>query len=274
VGLLAMGQSDAGARQRVHVILEIAQPGDRASRIAGISIMALIVANVAAVVFDTVATVHAAIGPQLLAFEYFSMAVFSVEYLLRLWSAPEAWPKMRPLKARIRWATSWYGVIDLLAVIPVFLPMLIPVDLRMLRLFRLFRLVRLFKMGRYSRAFRTFGLVFRTKREELIIAVGTVLILLLITSSLMYFVENEAQPELFTSIPASMWWAAAALTTVGYGDIYPVTALGKVFGAISAILGIGLFALPAGILASGFTDAIAFISRDDGVCPTCGQRRE
>lgn len=271
---MAGGQSGGGARQRVHEILELAQPGDRASRIADISILVLIVANVAAVVFDTVDTVHAAIGPQLLAFEYFSVAVFSVEYLLRLWSAPEAWPEIRPLKARARWATSWYGVIDLLAIIPVYLPMLIPVDLRMLRLFRLFRLGRLFKMGRYSRAFRTFGLVLRTKREELVIAVVAVLILLLITSSLMYFVENEAQPDVFTSIPASMWWGAAALTTVGYGDVYPVTALGRVLGVISAILGIGLFALPAGILASGFTDALACTCRDDGVCPTCGQKRE
>lgn len=266
-------QRNAGVRRRVHEILEIAQPGDRASRIADLTILVLIVANVVAVVFDTVDSVHAAIGPQLLAFEYFSVVVFSIEYVLRLWSAPEARPGTAPTKARARWAVSWFGLIDLFAILPFYLPMLIPIDLRVLRLFRLFRLARLFKMGRYSRAFRTFALVLRTKREELVIAVVAVLILLLITSSLMYFVENEAQPDVFTSIPAAMWWGAAALTTVGYGDVYPVTALGKVLGVISAILGIGLFALPAGILASGFTDALASTCGDDDVCPTCGKER-
>lgn len=267
-------QRSAGVRRRMHEILEIAKPGDRASRIADIAILALIVANVLAVVFDTVDSVHAAVGPQLFVFEVFSVVVFSVEYALRLWSAPEARPETAPAKARARWAVSWYGLIDLLAIVPFYIPMLIPIDLRVLRLFRLFRLARLFKMGRYSRAFRTFALVLRTKREELVIAVVAVLILLLITSSLMYFVENEAQPDVFTSIPAAMWWGAAALTTVGYGDVYPITALGKVLGVVSAILGIGLFALPAGILASGFTDALASTCSEDGLCPTCGQKRD
>jgi voltage-gated potassium channel len=271
---LVRDQRSSGARQRVFEVLEIAGPGDHASRIADIAILALIVANVLAVVLDTVDAVNAAIGPQLLALEYFSVIVFSLEYVLRLWSAPEGRPGTAPVKARARWAVSWFGVIDLLAVLPFYLPMLIPIDLRVLRLFRLFRLGRLFKMGRYSRAFRTFALVLRTKREELVIAVVAVLVLLLITSSLMYFVENEAQPDVFTSIPAAMWWGAAALTTVGYGDVYPVTALGKVLGVISAILGIGLFALPAGILASGFTDALASTCSDDGLCPTCGQKRD
>jgi voltage-gated potassium channel len=274
VNLLRDSHRDLVAvRRRTHEILDSAQPGDRASQFADIVILMLIVANVAAVVFDTVGSIHEAIGPQLLAFEYFSVAVFSIEYLLRLWSAPEGQRTRRPVVARTHWALSWFGIIDLLAILPTYLPMLIPIDLRTLRLLRLFRLGRLLKVGRYSRAFRTFGLVMRTKREELTIAVAAVLVLLLISSSLMYFVENEAQPDVFTSIPAAMWWGAAALTTVGYGDVYPVTVLGKVLGVLSAILGIGLFALPAGILASGFSDALACTCRDDGICPTCGQQR-
>jgi voltage-gated potassium channel len=239
--------------------------------VVDIFIVGLILANVAAVVLDSVASIRQAHGALLHTFEYFSVTVFGIEYLLRLWSAVESQPSRPSLKVRARYAVSWPAVIDLLAILPALLPML-PIDLRVLRLLRLLRMARLLKLGRYSRAMQTFGLVLRGKREELAIAVIAVLVLLLVTSSLMYYVENAAQPEAFPHIPAAMWWGAAALTTVGYGDVYPVTVLGKVLGIMSAVLGIGLFALPAGIMASGFSEALSATRLEEGTCPTCGHR--
>ncbi|MBE0418284.1 MAG: ion transporter [Coriobacteriia bacterium] len=262
------------SRHRVYEILEVARPGDRASRAADLFIVWLIIANVAAVVLDTVASVHRSFGPALRVFEHVSVAIFTVEYALRLWSAAEAAPDKPPSVTRGRYALSWLAIIDLLAILPAYLPMLLPIDLRTLRLFRLFRLGRLLKVGRYSRAMRTFAAVLKAKKEELAVAIAAVLILLLITSSLMYYAEHDVQPEAFASIPAAMWWGAAALTTVGYGDVYPVTAPGKMLGVMSAVLGIGLFALPAGILASGFSDALAQRHAEDGECPMCGRRRD
>jgi len=126
-------------------------------------------------------------------------------------------------------------------------------------------------MGRYSEALKTFGIVLKRRKEELLMAVFSVLILLVIASSLMYFVENEAQPEAFSSIPVAMWWGVVTLTTVGYGDVYPITAAGKLLGAIMALLGIGMFALPAGILASGFAEEIQRRQKKRRICPHCGK---
>ncbi|MFM8770396.1 MAG: ion transporter, partial [Candidatus Kapaibacterium sp.] len=156
------------------------------------------------------------------------------------------------VSGRIRYALSPMMIIDLLAIAPVFLVGL-GFDMRSLRLFRTIRLFRVLKVARYVRALDTIRHVLTVKREQLGMAIGIVLFLLLVTSSLMYELEHEAQPDAFSSIPATMWWAVASLTTVGYGDIYPITPLGKTLAAISAVLGVGLVALPAGILASGFS---------------------
>ena len=133
--------------------------------------------------------------------------------------------------------------------------MIIPLDLRFIRAVRLFRLFRLFKIGRYSKAVVILKKLLKDKKEELVLVIFIAFILLIIFSSLMYFIEKEAQPEAFSSIPAAMWWGITTLTTVGYGDIYPITTLGKIVGALIAFLGIGLFALPAGILGSGLVEA-------------------
>lgn len=161
-------------------------------------------------------------------------------------------------------------LIDLLAIAPFYLPMM-GVDLRAFRALRLFRLLRVAKLGRYSMALKLIGHVVRSKREELITTVIFMLLLLLFASSLMYFAERDVQPEVFGSIPESMWWAVTTLTTVGYGDVSPVTPVGKALGSVVAILGVGMFALPTGILGSGFVEAIENQKNDSGICPTCGQ---
>ena len=148
------------------------------------------------------------------------------------------------------------AIIDLLAILPFYLPMIIPLDLRFIRAVRLFRLFRLFKMGRYSKAVFILKKVLKEKKEELVLIIFVIFLLLIIFSSLMYFIEKEAQPEAFSNIPEAMWWGIITLTTVGYGDVYPITPLGKILGALIAFLGIGMFALPAGILGSGLVEIV------------------
>jgi voltage-gated potassium channel len=214
----------------------------------------LIGLSVAAVVLESVKEIHDAIHPQLYALEWFSVGVFTIEYLMRLWSVIEM-PKYRhPIFGRIRYIFTFHAIIDLVAVLPFYLPRLISADLLLLRGLRLLRLLRVLKLGRYSVSLGILARVFTRKREELVVSLLVISLILLISSSLMYYLEHEAQPEAFPNIPAALWWGVATLTTVGYGDVYPITAIGKFCAAIIAILSIGLVALPSGIIVSGFVE--------------------
>jgi voltage-gated potassium channel len=163
-------------------------------------------------------------------------------------------------------------LIDLMAILPFYLPFLLPADLIFLRSARLMRLMRVLKLGRYSDAIQVFFRVVRLKKEQLVVAGFGVGILLIFASSLMYYFEHEAQPSVFGSIPHAMWWAIITLTTVGYGDVYPVTDMGRFLAAVIALLGIGMFALPAGILSAGFVEYGEMKKAPRGRCPHCGGR--
>lgn len=252
-------------------ILEVASADDLPSRVFDVFIMTLISLNVIAVILETVESLSSQYKLFYWIFEIFSVSVFTIEYLLRLLTCTTDNRFKSPFKGRIRFAVTPLSLVDLMAILPFYLPMIIPIDLRFIRALRLFRLFRLFKMARYSEALKTLRNVLKGKKEELLIAIFSVLILLVISSSLMYFVENEAQPDAFSSIPAAMWWGVATLTTVGYGDVYPITPIGKFLGAIIALLGIGMFALPAGILASGFAEEIQKRRGKQRICPHCGR---
>ncbi len=258
-------------KKRIFEILEIASPGDLVSRLFDIFIMILISLNVVAVILETVESLSFKYSSFFRIFEILSVSIFTIEYLLRLWTCTIDNKFNSPIKGRIKFAMTPLAIVDLLAILPFYLPMIIPLDLRFIRVLRLFRLFRLFKMERYSEALKILGATLKEKREELLLAFFSVLILLVIASSLMYFVENEAQPEVFSSIPAAMWWGIATLTTVGYGDVYPITPIGKLLGGIIALLGIGIFALPAGILASGFAVEILRNQKKGRICPHCGK---
>ena len=235
-----------------------------------VSISALILLNLAAAMLETVPAVASRYGAFFRRFEIFSVTIFTVEYLLRVWSCT-ADPKFaHPVTGRLRFMGTRLMLLDLVAILPSFVPAGF-LDLRLLRLFRLTRFFRVLKLGRYSESLRTLGRVLRAKRSELGVAASAALMLLLIASTLMYFAENAAQPKAFSSIPASMWWAVTTLTTVGYGDVYPITPLGKVLASILAFSAIGLFALPAGILASGFGDEMRKRSGKTRTCPHCGE---
>lgn len=265
------GKMTQKAKNRIFEILEVASAGDLPSRMFDVFIMSLISLNVIAVILESVKNLSSQYMLFFRMFEIFSIAIFTIEYFLRLWTCTIDRRFNHPAIGRLRFAVTPLAIVDLMAILPFYLPMIIPLDLRFVRAVRLFRLFRLFKMGRYSESLKTLGNVLKAKKEELLIAVFVVLILLVIASSLMYFVENEVQQQAFSSIPAAMWWGVATLTTVGYGDVYPVTPAGKLLGAIIAILGIGMFALPTGILASGFVEEIQKRRGKRKICPHCGK---
>lgn len=221
-------------------------------------------------ILETVQSFSVQYAAYFAAFEIFSVVVFTVEYALRLWTCTISEQFRKPLRGRLRFAATPLVLVDLLAILPFYLPMLIGLDLRFIRSVRLFRIFRMLKMGRYSESLKTLLRVLKLKKEDLLITVFIVLFLLVIASSLMYFIEKDVQPEAFSSIPATMWWGIATLTTVGYGDLYPITAVGKVLGSLISVLGIGLFALPTGILASGFAAEMQRQKAPQKTCPHCG----
>lgn len=235
-----------------------------------IFIVALISLNIIAVILETVRSIYISLGSVFKIFEVFSVIIFTIEYLLRLWTCTLNESFKDPIKGRIKFMFSPLAVADLFAFLPFYIPMLIPLDLRFLRGFRLLRLIRVLKFGRYSEALRLFAHVIRSKKAELITSISIIFILLIISSSILYYIENGAQPDKFSSIPQSMWWGVVTLTTVGYGDIYPVTSIGKFLSSIISLLGIGLFALPTGILSAGFIEEIHSRKEKQIVCPNCG----
>lgn len=239
----------AGLRGRVYGALN---SEGAVGKVVGKVLLVCIGASVSSVVLESVASIRAQYGAMFDAINAVVVAVFLAEYALRIWTCVESPVYAHPLLGRLRYAFTPMMIIDLLAVTPAFL-FGIGFDSRSLRLFRTIRLFRVLKLARYVHALDAIKHVLVVKREQLIIAVGIVLFLLLVTSSIMFELEHVAQPEAFSSIPATMWWAVASLTTVGYGDIYPITPLGKLLAAVIAVLGVGLVAIPAGILASGFS---------------------
>ena len=238
-------------RTRIYKIVESTHPDDLHGQWFDYFIVALIITNVIAVILETVEGLYVAYTEFFTGFELFSVAVFTVEYLVRLWVVVDSPNEnyRHPFNGRLRYAVTPMALIDIAAILPFYLSLLIPVDLRFMRVFRLLRLL---KLTRYSTALQTLGAVLYDQRRTLGASIFVMLILLVFSSSIIYLVEKDAQPEAFSSIPKAMWWGLATLTTVGYGDVTPATGIGKVFGATIMVLGIGMAALPAGILATGF----------------------
>lgn len=264
------------ARTTVFRILDADSKATAIERGVKIAIGVLILANVAAVILASVASIRDRFGGEFEQFEGFSVAAFMVEYLLRVWTCVEEDRYRRPFFGRLRFIASPMALIDLASILPAVLPGDVFLDLRFARIIRLVRLLRVFKFARYSRTLKTFGAVFREKRADIGVVVLLLVLLVVLASSLMYFAEHPAQPAVFSSIPAAMWWSVTTLTTVGYGDIVPITPAGKFLGSVIALLGIGFFALPAGVLAAAFADELAKqrARKELRVCPHCGAEIE
>ncbi|MEM7269246.1 MAG: ion transporter [Pseudomonadota bacterium] len=241
-------------RQRLHEILARSHGDDRTGRAVDIALIILIVANVIAVMLETSPAVYEGRETFFLAFEVISVAIFTVEYLLRLWVAPQGALDRSPWSARLRYIVSPAALIDLIAIAPFYLAAFIGFDLRFLRILRLMRLL---KLTRYSSALTMLMEVIRRESGSFLACFFILGVLLIAAASGAYIAERQAQPENFGSIPAAMWWAVVTLTTVGYGDVIPITALGRFFGAVIAVIGIGIAALPAGIIASGLSSELS-----------------
>ena len=243
-------------RGRVHDLLEPRPDDGLVDKLFNVFIVALIMANVLAVMLATVDEFSRQYATPLALFETFSIAFFSVEYLLRCWSAPHNPRYAGSIKGRLRYLTSAPAVVDLLALLPFYVAMIFGRDLRVLQALRILRVFMLLKLVRYSKALKMLFTVFAKQKEALLVTLTLGGILLVFAGTAIYYIEHPGQPEAFPNIPAALWWGVVSLTTVGYGDVYPITPFGKLFGGFIAVIGVGLFALPAGLLASGFADEL------------------
>jgi voltage-gated potassium channel len=269
------GESALSLRGRTHQFLSSTKSAGGAGRIFNVSIVTLILLNIVAMILESVEQIHEAVPRGLFVFERFSVVVFSIEYVLRIWSCVEEPPYARPILGRLRFAATPLALVDLSAVLPFYLPF-IHADLRGMRMFRMIRIMRVMriariaKLGRYSESLQMLLRVVKSRREPLLSSVLILLILAVVSATLMFYAENKAQPDRFSSIPAAMWWAVATLTTIGYGDVYPVTVVGKLMASVIAVLGVGMFALPTGILGSGFMEELDQ-HKKKRQCPHCGK---
>lgn len=240
-------------RAKIFELVDTHTEKSTANKIIDRFLLILISLNVFAIILESVDDIYTQFYQFFFWFEVFSVAIFSVEYLIRLWTIVEKRTKSGDNVSRWQYIKSPLAVIDLLAILPFYLQFFFSLDLRFLRIFRL---LRIFKITRYSSAFSLLLKVYTEEKHALFAAFSILFVLLVISSSGIYLLEHDVQPEAFGSIPAAMWWAMATLTTVGYGDVTPITTGGKFFGGVITILSLGLVAMPTGIIVSGFSEQL------------------
>ena len=250
-------------------------------------IMTLILVNVVTMILETVKVIYEPYHTYFHAFELFVIAVFTCEYIMRIITADLAFPCGNRLKSILKYMFSFYGLIDLLAILPFYMPFT-KLDLRIVRTLRLLRFLRLFKITRYNNSMELIKSVMSEKRSELGVTCFVIIIVMIIASFLMFYAENAAQPDHFPNVLACIWWSIVTLTTVGYGDVFPVTGIGRFIGGVIAFLGIGLVALPTGIISAGFLEKLNEKNKEENkesdtekhdehkchkqYCPYCGHK--
>ena len=247
-------RSQARLRRGIHITLD-GGGSDLPSRIVHGALVLLVCASVMSVVLETVPSLAQHYGLAFFIIEAIAVTAFSIEYILRLWSAPDHTPfsDLTPLQARLRFAMSPSALVDLLSVLPFYLGFFLPTDLRVLVLLRL---LRFFKLARYSPGMRSLMAALEAERKALFASSIVLLGLVLIAAAAMHLVEHEAQPDKFGSIPDAMWWAVVTLTTVGYGDVVPITLAGRIVAGFTMLAGLMMLALPIGIVANAFAEEI------------------
>ena len=270
-------------RHRVYMLLENDDTRNPWGRRLQFGLILLILVNVLCVIFESEPGIYRDYAPMFAVIEIVSVLIFTVEFLLRVWSAPEnpAWRRMKAGRARLRYLLTPMAVIDLISILPFWLQFITGIDLRVLRALRL---LRVFKLTRYAPVVKLFLDVLKEEAESILAALFLLLVLMMVSSSLMFLAEHEAQPDSFSTIPKTMWWAVVTLTTVGYGDAVPITTAGKIIAGVSTILGVGMVALPTGILLAGLQDQVHrrretfrrkvdTLVADDGTIPRGKRRR-
>ena len=241
-------------RKQTAEIIDVRTGSDWVSHLYDFVYIFLIIANLAVSGLLTYDRIRAQYEPVLLLIERITVTTFLVDYLLRLWAAKYLYPEFSELRAVRKYVLSFTGIVDLLSFLPYFLPVFFPSGAVAFRMLRIMRVFRLFRINAYYDSFKLITEVLSSKKQQLFSSVFTILILMLASSLCMYSLEHEAQPEVFSNAFSGIWWAASTLLTVGYGDIYPITTLGKMFGIFITFLGVGMVAIPTGIISAGFVD--------------------
>ncbi|MGB0366504.1 MAG: ion transporter [Flavobacteriaceae bacterium] len=216
------------------------------------SIYILIFLNVGAMILESHENIRMAYGVSFNIFELLSIVIFSAEYIYRIVYASYK----EGTKGAFAYIFSFYGLIDLISILPFYLNQIIKIDGRFFRILRLFRLTRIFKVGRKSKSLKVFTRALISVKSELTFTLFLSVITILFSASAIYYLENEAQPDKFSSITESVWWATVSLATVGYGDVYPVTVGGKIFASLISLVGIGVVAIPTGVISAAFVEEI------------------
>lgn len=248
-------------RRRISEIIEAGTADDPVSRGYDILSTLITLTNVAVTVLYTFDEMELNHGSTLLLLEAATVAFFAVEYFLRIWTAQFIYPNLSELNAIKRYVFSFSGIIDLLSFLPYYLPVFFPAGATVFRMFRVIRIFRLFQINAYYDSLNVIAEVISSKRQQLFSSVFTILLLMLASSLCMYSLEHEAQPEVFSNAFSGMWWSVSTLLTVGYGDIYPITTLGKIFSIFITFLGVGMVAIPTGIISAGFVDQYSRLKR-------------
>ena len=248
-------------RKRLFEIIEIGLPGDVASQVYDAVNILSIVINLVVSVMYTFDDLHARFGPWLVTIEAVTVAFFAADFAMRLWTAKFLRPSLSEPKAVLRYVFSFSGLVDLLSFLPYYLPVFFPSGAVAFRMFRVARVFRLFRVNAYYDSLGVITEVISSKRQQLFSSVFILLVLMLASSLCMYSLEHDAQPEVFSNAFSGIWWSVSTLLTIGYGDIYPVTTMGKIFSIFITFLGVGMVAIPTGIISAGFVDQYTRIKR-------------
>ena len=244
----------AERRRRIYEIVEIGAAGDWVSRAYDLFYTLTIVLNLLATILDTYDALHAKYNFLFDIVEMVTVAAFAVDYCLRIYTADFKYRGVSRGKAAWKYAVSFGGIVDLVSFLPVYLPFFFPSGAAAFRLVRVIRIFRLFRINAYYDSLNVITSVLSSKKNQLVSSVTIILVLMLASSLCMYSLENEAQPEVFSNAFSGIWWAASTLLTVGYGDIYPVTTMGRILGIVITFLGVGMVAIPTGIISAGFVE--------------------
>lgn len=261
-------------KKKVHSLLHPEIVGaSRWDKIINIFIIVLIILNVTAVILETVASIENKFRTFFHYFDRVSVFIFTIEYILRVWSSNHD-PKYRhSVFGRLRYMVSPAALVDLIAILPFYVHIIVGLDLRTLRLLRLLRIFRLFRLTAYTRATRMVVNVFRSRYHDLMLAFIYASLFIVLSAIIVYFAEHPAQPHKFSSIPETIWWAVVTICTIGYGDLVPITVAGKFFSIIIMLGGIAILAFPSGIITAGFIEELNKAKRPRHIkCPHCGRQ--
>ncbi len=259
-------------KKKIHSLLHPDAGPGKWDKVFNGFIIILIILNVAAVMLETVASIHKPYAAFFRIFDMVSVIIFTIEYILRVWSSNHDPRYAHSFHGRVRYIFSWEALIDLLAILPFYVHVVVGLDLRVLRMLRLLRFLRLYRLTAYMKSARMVKNVFITRANDLKLSLVIILTLIIVASCMVYFAEHHAQPQIFSSIPATLWWAIITVTSVGYGDMVPVTLTGKTLAGIISLLGLAVYALPAGIITAGFLDEGRKARKQKiDFCPHCGK---